>query len=209
MTWNINCVPQEKQKYSQWSGGTTTELALYPPNSSYAHRDFLWRISTAMVDMETSTFTNLPAYNRLIMPLRGSGLQLYHEGHHNKSLALLETDAFHGSWATTSVGKVQDFNLMYMDTCKGSMHGYLLTEELILNSEPDKEAGNGTRMFMALYFLGGVAELEVPELDYKMTIPDKLFLSFTGEVYDKHFTIKLKAGAHSTPVTVAVVKVIY
>lgn len=209
MTWNINCVPQEKQKYSQWSGGTTTELALYPHNSSYAQRDFLWRISTATVDMETSTFTNLPAYNRIIMPLRGSKLQLYHEEHHNKSLALLETDAFHGSWITTSVGKVQDFNLMYTDACEGSMYGYLLKEELSLNYEPDQKAGKGTHIFIAFYFLGGTVELEVPELDYQMNVPDKLFFSLTGEVHDKSLTVKLKPVEQSMPVTVAIVKIIY
>ena len=30
---------------STWSGGTTTELFLYPENGSYAQREFLFRIS--------------------------------------------------------------------------------------------------------------------------------------------------------------------
>ena len=31
---------------SRWSGGTTTQIALFPPESSYAGRDFLWRVSS-------------------------------------------------------------------------------------------------------------------------------------------------------------------
>ena len=41
---------------STWAGGTTTQLYLYPENGSYANRDFLFRISSATVDLEESGF---------------------------------------------------------------------------------------------------------------------------------------------------------
>ena len=45
---------------SRWSGGTTTQIALFPPESSYAGRDFLWRVSSAVVEDGESAFTPLP-----------------------------------------------------------------------------------------------------------------------------------------------------
>ena len=56
---------------SQWSGGTTTQLAIAPEGAVYADRDFLWRISSATVDLEESDFTALPDYVRLISVLDG------------------------------------------------------------------------------------------------------------------------------------------
>ena len=50
---------------STWSGGTTTQLAIAPEGAVYAERSFLWRVSSATVELETSDFTPLPDYNRL------------------------------------------------------------------------------------------------------------------------------------------------
>ena len=64
---------------SAWSGGTTTQLAIYPENAVYADRDFLWRVSSATVDLEDSDFTPLPDYDRLIATLEGE-IVLTHNG---------------------------------------------------------------------------------------------------------------------------------
>lgn len=64
---------------SRWSGGTTTQIALFPPESSYAGRDFLWRVSSAVVEDGESAFTPLPDYDRHLMLLEGS-LLLRHDG---------------------------------------------------------------------------------------------------------------------------------
>jgi environmental stress-induced protein Ves len=45
-------ISRENQITDSWSGGTTTQLAIYPENSSYQQRNFLYRISTATVDIE-------------------------------------------------------------------------------------------------------------------------------------------------------------
>ena len=36
---------------SQWSGGTTTQLAIAPSGAQYGDRTFLWRLSSATVDL--------------------------------------------------------------------------------------------------------------------------------------------------------------
>lgn len=105
---------------STWSGGTTTELFLYPQNGSYATRDFLFRISSATVDLEESDFTVLPGVERYITPLQGS-FTLTHPGHSAVFLAPLAAPyRFRGDIATHCVGKATDFNLM-LKGCEGRM----------------------------------------------------------------------------------------
>ena len=45
------------------SGGTTTQIAIFPSDTPYSTRDFLWRVSSAVVTDEKSIFTPLPDYN--------------------------------------------------------------------------------------------------------------------------------------------------
>ena len=105
---------------STWSGGTTTELYLYPEHGSYAARDFLFRISSATVDLEESDFTPLPGVERYITPLSG-GFTLTHPGMPPVVLPALATPyGFSGGIATHCVGKATDFNLM-LKGCAGRM----------------------------------------------------------------------------------------
>lgn len=48
---------------SNWSGGSTTELYLDPPQASYAQRNFGVRVSSATVECERSQFTALPGWS--------------------------------------------------------------------------------------------------------------------------------------------------
>ena len=106
---------------SRWSGGATTQIALFPPESSYAGRDFLWRVSSAVVEDEESTFTPLPDYDRHLMLLEGS-LLLRHGGGEPFPLGPYEPHAFDGGAATESVGRCRDFNLMLRKgRCRGAL----------------------------------------------------------------------------------------
>lgn len=120
---------------STWSGGTTTELFLYPENGSYAHRDFLFRISSATVDLEESEFTLLPGVERYITPLSGS-FTLAHPGTFPVSLSPPAAPyRFWGDVPTHCVGKATDFNLM-LKGCAGVM-------ELHHGSAPIRPGFNG------------------------------------------------------------------
>ena len=113
---------------SAWSGGTTTQLAIFPPDAVYAERDFLWRVSSATVELEESEFTPLPAYERLISTLEG-GIELSHNGGPTLTLRPFEVHAFSGADATHSRGRCTDFNLMLRrDRVTGSMEPLRLTE---------------------------------------------------------------------------------
>ena len=113
---------------SSWSGGTTTQLAIFPPEAVYARRDFLWRISSAAVELEESDFTALPDYERLISTLAGEML-LSHNGGPELRLEPFRVHAFSGAEATHSRGRCTDFNLMLRrGRAAGSMEALRLKE---------------------------------------------------------------------------------
>ena len=106
---------------SRWSGGTTTQIALFPPESSYAGRDFLWRVSSAVVEDGESAFTPLPDYDRHLMLLEGSLLRR-HDGGEPLPLDPYQPHAFDGGAETVSVGRCRDFNLMLRKgKCRGEL----------------------------------------------------------------------------------------
>ena len=107
----MEIIKPEEYAVSEWAGGKTTQLYIYPQGSEYAKRKFLLRISSATVECERSEFTSLPQVERIILPLSGS-LHLFYEGHGEKKLEPFEQDRFDGGWKTVSVGRATDFNVM-------------------------------------------------------------------------------------------------
>lgn len=106
---------------SNWSGGKTLELAIFPEDAKYLDRDFLWRLSTANSDREESSFTKLPDYDRILMVLEGD-VVLAHGDVRTAHLAALEQDSFDGAIKTKCFGKLlRDYNLIYRKGCKGRM----------------------------------------------------------------------------------------
>ena len=120
---------EENYKRSKWSGGNTRELAIYPEKAEYLDRDFLWRLSSADSDLEESSFTKLPDYDRILMVLEGS-VVLAHGAERTASLSAYEYDAFDGAIKTKCFGKlIKDYNLIYRKGCKGRMELVDLTED--------------------------------------------------------------------------------
>ena len=107
-------------KVSDWSGGTTTQLYIFPPDASYQERNFIFRLSTARVEIEKSTFTSLPGVTRKIMILDGE-IRINHQNHYAKTLRKFDVDTFEGDWKTTSVGRCTDFNLMTTEKIKADL----------------------------------------------------------------------------------------
>ena len=96
---------------TQWSGGKTTQLSIAPEGAIHADRDFLWRLSSATVELEESDFTALPDYERRIATLEGT-ISLRHDGGQPLVLAPFQVHAFDGGSETVSFGRCRDFNLM-------------------------------------------------------------------------------------------------
>ncbi|BDR63717.1 HutD/Ves family protein [Clostridium tetani] len=129
MSYSIELIKKEDQKTSAWSGGTTTELFIYPKNTEYKKLNFGWRLSSAKVIDEESTFSHLPNIWRYIMVLNGS-LKLIHENHHSLNLSPFEVDSFSGDWTTKSYGKVTDFNLMLNKDYTGNIDALYLKKDI-------------------------------------------------------------------------------
>lgn len=96
---------------SKWSGGSSTQLYIFPANASYAERNFKLRISTAKVEVAESTFTALPGVHRKLMILEGE-INITHDGQYSKHLKPFDVDTFSGDWKTTAKGTCTDFNVM-------------------------------------------------------------------------------------------------
>ena len=128
MALHILHLTQNDYVVSQWSGGTTTQIAIAPQGAQYGDRDFLWRLSSATVDLDESDFTPLPDYHRLIAPLKGE-MVLTHDGGAPVALQPYQVHAFDGGADTHSEGRCVDFNLMLRKgACQGRVYPVELAE---------------------------------------------------------------------------------
>lgn len=108
---------------NKWSGGTTTELFIYPPASSYALRNFDYRISTATVETDRSEFTDLSSYQRILCVLSGELAMEFHADSGKPDtvkLLPLEQVSFSGGLKVVGFGKVTDFNIIYKPEYRAS-----------------------------------------------------------------------------------------
>lgn len=123
---------------SKWSGGSTTELYIYPSNAVYKAGNFKCRISSATVEVEKSEFTMLPEVKRYLSIFAGK-LKMIHGEDCEVNLQPYEIDCFDGGVPTVSYGKVVDFNLMLKNGADGVMQTKRMqkNEGLILTPEEE------------------------------------------------------------------------
>ncbi len=132
MGYKLELITKDKITTSIWSGGTTSELYIYPKGANYKAMDFKWRISSATVELDHSTFTVLPKIYRYITTLEGA-MDLSHEKGELIHLNPFDIHEFSGSLNTESFGKVRDFNLMMAPGCTGNMNTLTLCANVPLN----------------------------------------------------------------------------
>lgn len=119
-------IPQD-YALSHWSGGKTVQVAIAPEGAVYAHRDFLWRISSATADLDESDYTPLPGYQRWLAVF-DRPIRLQHDGGETVTLNPYEIYCFDGGAATHSWGRCADFNLMLRKgRAEGSIQAVLLS----------------------------------------------------------------------------------
>ncbi|MBQ1893835.1 MAG: HutD family protein [Clostridia bacterium] len=114
----IEIIPEERFVTAAWSGGTTTELFIFPEGSSYQERRFGFRISSALVELESSVFTRLEGVKRYLTPL-GEGFLLNVNGR-DVPLKNGEVLEFSGEDDVVCFGSGRDLNLM-LKGYEGSM----------------------------------------------------------------------------------------
>lgn len=132
MSYSI--ITADKFNTINWSGGTSTQLYIYPETSDYALRDFDFRLSTAKVEIDKSDFTSLPEVSRKIMILDGE-IEISHKNRYTKKLQEFDIDEFEGDWQTSSTGICTDFNLMTRGKTKGQLNSFHLPKDQTTNFE--------------------------------------------------------------------------
>ncbi|WP_461641066.1 HutD/Ves family protein [Labilibaculum euxinus] len=157
-----------------WSGGTSTQLYIYPPTSDYQRRDFDFRLSTAMVEVEESDFTYLPGVSRKIMILDGA-IEIIHENRYSKKLGKFDTDSFEGDWKTSSIGKCIDFNLMTRGTSKGEIKALSIEKKQIVNLPLEKETD-----FLIGYIFSGEISLTINQKIHQLQQGNLLVITQFG-----------------------------
>lgn len=152
---------------AKWAGGTTTQLAIFPEESAYMNFDFLFRISTATVEIEESTFTFMPGVTRHLMILDGM-LDIDHKGRYKKQLDKFGYDVFNGEWPTTAQGCVTDFNLMTREKTTGKLQAIVLNDRGEETLEfKSKTAYSGIYLFSgALRVIIGTSSAELKTGDF-------------------------------------------
>lgn len=188
MGLKVQIIKKEDQLTTRWSGGTTTQLAIYPENALYSERNFLWRISSAEVELPESIFTHLPGIKRIILPVTGE-LYLEHVGKYKKILKPFEQDCFYGDWITRSRGKVTDFNLMMKD-CQGKVETITLlsgdSRSILL--EPLKD--NINYIADVFYALGEKAEFIIDNKNVFLKNKELLCIIRSGRIDNTEVFIK-------------------
>lgn len=124
----IKHIKSSELNTNRWSGGSTTQLAIYPEDAEYIKQNFLFRISTATVEAEESTFTLLPGVSRKLMILDGE-IKIEHKDHHSMILKKFDQDEFSGSCETKSYGKAIDFNVMTTGNTYGEIEAIALQKD--------------------------------------------------------------------------------
>lgn len=179
MIYSIKLIGREQQTINKWAGGTTTQLAIYPEDGSYADRNFIWRLSSAVVELEESAFTKLPGFYRTLMVLEGE-LKLVHEGYHAVELKQFEQDSFNGAWNTTSYGKARDFNLMLREGINGRLKHIMVmpqhnTREALLNRDDQMQ-------IFAYYCYRGAIEISLEEQKRILKEDELLVVHYSGNM---------------------------
>ncbi|MFL0250273.1 HutD family protein [Clostridium neuense] len=175
MGYKIKIIKKDQYSISKWSGGQTTELYIYPENSKYKDRNFMWRISSATMDIEESTFTHLPGFARELMVIDGE-TTLEHEGKHKVTLRTFEKDSFMGDWTTKSFGKASDFNLMTSKDCSGSLEVFEVKDKLCIKLENGENRFNVSQYF---YPVGGSIEIQIKDDRFHVEEKDLFLIDYS------------------------------
>lgn len=175
MNYSTKIIKKEHYLVSNWSGGQTTELYIYPEDSKYNDRNFMWRISSATMDIEESTFTHLPGFARELMVINGE-TTLEHEGKYKVTLNPFEKDSFMGDWTTKSFGKASDFNLMTSKDCRGSLEVFDVKDEICIELENIKDGFNVIQYF---YPVGGSIEVQIKDDKFHVDEKDLFVVNYS------------------------------
>lgn len=170
----------EQYHTSKWSGGITTEFAIFPASARYLERDFIWRLSSASVDAKESTFTKLPDYDRILMVLEGEAV-LAHADQRTVKLAALEQDSFDGAVKTSCFGQIKDYNLMTRKGCRSRM--FLMDAEAVGKPVEKTDQAGFSHGSYGFYCLTGYAVVSLDGENHMVPAGSQMVVNFDEGEY--------------------------
>lgn len=120
---DIQIIPAASMPVSQWAGGETRQLAIFPPSATVAAQDFQWRFSSATV-LQDGAFSQFPKHQRLLALRHGAGFTLQVDAQQQHVSSKQQVLRFAGSaksHAKLSAGSVVDINLMVDQQLQANM----------------------------------------------------------------------------------------
>lgn len=199
----MEIIRKEDQSISKWSGGETRQLYIYPPESSLANRDFFFRVSTATIEREYSTFTKMPGYFRVLTLLEGE-LKLVHKNQHTALLKPFDSDDFLGDFDTECFGKGVDFNAIGNEKYTCMVHVW---SNWVAESENKwyevKGSGLTSSFGVCFYLYKGILEIKNNETISRILEGDFVYLNEKSLSESPHY---IKCDNHSVLIEVQVDK---
>ncbi len=173
---------------SNWTGGKTRQIAIYPKNAVYKQKKFIWRLSSATIECKESAFTKLEEYTRYIASLDKS-IKLVHTKDEKETSVILnplELHYFDGADNTKAFGKCTDFNLILR---KGKCEA---TIDLYNTIDPFDFWIGDKKDFVLIYCIQGKVEVN---------LGDEIVTAKSNEtilVYDEAGSMKVNPEYHSS-----------
>ncbi len=116
---NIDFLSKDDYYKTLWSGGSTTQVTIFPSEASVVEQNFIYRISSASVECD-SNFTKYPNFTRYIMTL-DNRIEIFHNNDCVK-LERYDIHRFDGALNTTSKGVCNDFNFIVSEVFESEMN---------------------------------------------------------------------------------------
>ena len=185
----ITQTKKSEQVSAKWIGGTTTQLAIFPATAEYTKFNFIFRMSTATVEIEESTFTFMPGVTRHLMILNGE-LEINHTERYAKHLKKYDVDVFDGEWPTTAKGKVVDFNLMTRAGASATLEMFSIAPNLNKDFSLSKEIS-----YLGIYCAEGNFTCITVQQNLNAEIGDFLLIENDLENLDTTLHINTVLGA--------------
>ncbi|ETI88314.1 HutD family protein [Clostridium butyricum] len=203
MTYTINLIKNTDYKPTYWSGGIASELITYPLNSSFANRDFLWRIGCAKIDIDTSIFSSLPSIKRHLMVTDGEMI-LTHKEKYSKLLKNFDQDFFMGDWNTSTKGRCSVLNLMTQKNYDGTLTHINILKNNIANLKyiypKDSEL-----IAICIHSLKKDIISEINSQEFKVEQGDLLCVNISNPNVLPEIKLKLDNNADSSDIVVCIV----
>ncbi|MDW5299705.1 MAG: HutD family protein [Sedimentibacter sp.] len=119
---NITVIKEDAVTTSRWAGGESKQYFIYPLDSDYVSRNFMFRLSMATSNSDgEAKYSNLENFTRYLIMLEGKS-RVFHKNRYNIDMEpYKEIDVFDGGWESSAIGKVTDFNMMLSKNCEGMM----------------------------------------------------------------------------------------